>query len=117
VPAQQVGGDPEQPRPRVRTGPVERAPPLVRDEERLAEQVVGHRRPGAPGQVAVHHRRVPVEQRGEVGDDQVGVGGPRVDGVHGRPRFPRHIPYCHCGADRFCAPARRPAESLFFSSS
>jgi hypothetical protein len=64
---QQLGGDPEQPRPHGRAGRVVARPPLQRDEEGLGDEVVGVRVADAPGEIAVQRAGMLVEQPPEDG--------------------------------------------------
>jgi hypothetical protein len=79
----QVRGDAEQPGTDVDVLGAVGGPAPEGDQERLAQQVVGQV-PDAPAEIAVHRRRVPVEQGGEVlgllerPGDELGVGRQRV---------------------------------------
>jgi hypothetical protein len=74
--AEQVGGDPEQPRRSVRPRLVVAATALVRDKKGLGHHVLGLVRTDPPGAVPEQALRVPIEQHAEVGagsGDQLGI--------------------------------------------
>ena len=65
VPGQQVGADPVQPRPGVRTGEVVRLPLLEGDAEHVAHERLGVERAEPADEVPVERGRVPVEDPAE----------------------------------------------------
>src|SRR5207248_4742882 len=65
MPAEQVGGDPEQPRSGVGAGGVEGAPPVEGPDERLGGDLLGKIDDDAPAGIAVERVEVPLEDRPE----------------------------------------------------
>ena len=67
VAVDQVGRDPEQPRPRIISRGIEAAPPLESDEERFTRDVVGDGGADATCNIAVERWGVSVEELAEDG--------------------------------------------------